>query len=592
MTPPSEAHLGIAPIALELILTIVAVLLPLGWPHLGSSFFARIERVFAPLARKRGLAVAFVGFSALLLRLAILPVCPIPIPFVPDDFSFLLSADTFAHGRLTNPTPAMWTHFESIHISMQPTYMSMYFPAQGLMLAAGKVLLGNFWYGQLIATVLMCAAICWMLQAWLPATWAFLGGMLAVVHLGLFSYWINTYHGASIAGLAGALVLGALPRLIKTARPRYGVLLATGIAILALSRPFEGVLLCLPVGAALGHWALHGKNRPRPSVLFRRAAFPLLLIVAAVAWLGYYDYRAFGSPITLPYSVNRATYAMAPYFVWQKQRPEPYYRHAVMRDYYSETEVKISSKVSTVPSYLLQKSFMVAMSIQFFAGIALLPPLIMLRRVFLDRRIRFLILCVLVMTAGMAIQIFLVPHYLAPFTAAFYAIGLQAMRHLRFWSLGNKPTGLLLVRLSVMVCILMAGFRLYAGPLHLELPEYPPANWNVIWYGPDHFGTDRLRVESMLEDLPGKQLAIVRYSSRHNPFNEWVYNSADIDGSKVIWAREMDGANNIELIQHYKDRKAWLVQPDLDSAILLPYPFPEQTQTTRLDVLHSFTGHR
>jgi hypothetical protein len=96
----------------------------------------------------------------------------------------------------------------------------------------------------------------------------------------------------------------------------------------------------------------------------------------------------------------------------------------------------------------------------------------------------------------------------------------------------------------------------------------------------------------MLEDLPGKQLAIVRYSSRHNPFNEWVYNSADIDGSKVIWAREMDGANNIELIQHYKDRKAWLVQPDLDSAILLPYPFPEQTQTTRLDVLHSFTGHR
>ncbi len=69
-----------------------------------------------------------VGLSGLGLRLAILPWCPIPLPFVPDDFSFLLASDTFSHGRLTNPTPAMWIHFESIHIDMLPTYMSMYFP--------------------------------------------------------------------------------------------------------------------------------------------------------------------------------------------------------------------------------------------------------------------------------------------------------------------------------------------------------------------------------------------------------------------------------------------------------------------------------
>ena len=36
----------------------------------------------------------------------------------------------------------------------------------------------------------------------------------------------------------------------------------------------------------------------------------------------------------------------------------------------------------------------------------------------MDRRIRFLVLCVLVLTAGMAIEIFLLPHYMAPFTAA------------------------------------------------------------------------------------------------------------------------------------------------------------------------------
>ena len=76
----------------------------------------------------------------LLVRLAILPWFPIPHPFIPDDFSFLLAADTFAHGRLANPTPVMWVHFETIHVDMLPTYMSMYFPGQALVLAAGKVL--------------------------------------------------------------------------------------------------------------------------------------------------------------------------------------------------------------------------------------------------------------------------------------------------------------------------------------------------------------------------------------------------------------------------------------------------------------------
>ena len=566
---------------LEFALTAIAIFVVLGWPSLGSSFFARIERFFVPLARKRGLAVTTVGLAGLLLRLAILPVCPIPIPFVPDDFSFLLSADTFAHGRLTNPTPAMWTHFESIHITMQPTYMSMYFPGQGLVLAAGKVLLGNPWYGLLITSALMCAAICWMLQAWIPATWAFLGGMLAVVHLGLFSYWINTYHAGAIAALGGALMLGALPRLMKTARLHYGMLIAIGIAILVLSRPYEGLLLCLPVSVVLGRWAFFGKNRLATSALIRCTAFPLALIIAAIAWLGYYDYRAFGSPLTLPYTVGRATYAMAPYFVWQTPRPEPIYRHEVLRNYYYLTELNISSKTRSLSGYLFMKLLLATGSLLFYTGIILLPPLIMLRHTLMDRRIRFLVLCVLVMMAGMAIQVFLLPHYLAPFTVAFYAIGLQAMRHLRLWRPQNQPVGLALVRLMIAVCLVMSGLRLFAGPLHIALPQYPAAAWNFTWYGPDHFGTERLRVEEQLKHGAGEQLAIVRYSSRHNPFDEWVYNTADIDGSSVVWAREMDAANNRELIDYYKDRKVWLVEPDSFPATVSPYPIPEQRNGSR-----------
>jgi hypothetical protein len=174
-------------ILVESCLTVICIGLAFTWPELGSSLFARIESSLRTLSYKRSWAVVTVGLTALVLRLVILPFCPIPLPFVPDDFSFLLSADTFLHGRLANPTPAMWMHFESIHITMQPTYMSMYFPSVGLLLAASKILFGHYWYGLLIFCALMCAAICWMLQAWLPPTWAFLGGLIAVLHLGLFS---------------------------------------------------------------------------------------------------------------------------------------------------------------------------------------------------------------------------------------------------------------------------------------------------------------------------------------------------------------------------------------------------------------------
>src|SRR5271168_2455646 len=244
-------------------LTVIAVAMAFCLPRLGSSLFARLEQAFGRLARRKHLAVITVGLSALLLRLAILPLCPIPLPFIQVDFSFLLAGDTFASGRLTNPTPVMWQHFESFQITMKPTYMSMYFPAQGLVLAAGKVLFGHPWFGILCAMALMCAAICWMLQAWLPPTWALLGGMIAVVRIGLFSYWIDTYSGGgAIAALGGALVLGALPRVQRSAHVRDMLLLALGIIVLANSRPYEGLLLCLPVALALGKSRLFRQARP------------------------------------------------------------------------------------------------------------------------------------------------------------------------------------------------------------------------------------------------------------------------------------------------------------------------------------------
>jgi hypothetical protein len=70
-------------------------------------------------------------------------------------------------------------------------------------------------------------------------------------------------------------------------------------------------------------------------------------------------------------------------------------------------------------------------------------------------------------------------------------------------------------------------------------------------------------------------LAIVRYGPGHNPGNEWVYNAADIDGSKVVWARDAGADDNLELIRYYQNRKVWLIEPDVIPARISPYPMPE-----------------
>src|SRR5581483_4610659 len=157
---------------------------------------------------------------------------------------------------------------------------------------------------------------------------------LAVLRLGIMSYWMNGYWSGSIVALGGALVIGALPRLKKRVRVRDAVILSIGLILLANSRPYEGFVFSLAVAAAMLAW-LVGKDRPPARVALRRLVLPvvLLLSVSAVA-MGYYYYRVTGSPFRMTYEVNRGTYATAPYFLWQQPRPEPKYNHVVMRDLY------------------------------------------------------------------------------------------------------------------------------------------------------------------------------------------------------------------------------------------------------------------
>jgi hypothetical protein len=288
--------------------------------------FRSAERWFRKLARKKVLAVVAVGLATLFLRAALIPVLGIAEPAAHDEFSYLLAADTFAHGRITNPTHPMWRHFESFHILQQPTYMSKYPPAEGVVLAAGE-LLGHPWIGQLLLTALMCSALCWMLQGWVPPTWALLGGFLAMMRLGILSYWMNDYWCTSVVALGGALVLGAFPRIKHRLHPRDALVMSVGLVLLATSRPYEGLIFSIPFAIALLAWLL-GPRRPALSKSFTRVMVPIALTLSfASVGIGYYNDRVTGDPFLMPYLLNQATYGYAPFFLWQKPGPEPTYRN-------------------------------------------------------------------------------------------------------------------------------------------------------------------------------------------------------------------------------------------------------------------------
>jgi hypothetical protein len=539
---------------------VVLALLALVLPRLGQKIFLRVELFLSRFAQRRVLSLVVLFACVVVARLSVLRWLPVPIPGIHDAFSYLLLGDTFAHGRLTNPTHPMWVSFETFHVNWQPTYHSMYPPAQGFALAIGQ-LLGHPWIGVLLSDAAMCALIFWMLRGWVPARWALLGGALAGLKFGITSYWMNNYWGGAVAAIGGALVLGAFARIVKHGRPRDAVLFAAGLAILANSRPYEGLVFAVPAAVCLLVWLLHRvKYHGFADPPLLSVVGPLLAVLIATAgWMGYYNWRLTGNVLLMPHVLNTRTYHSTAVFLWQHPKPEKRYSNQQFEDFYNGWEREDYRNTWADVRRVSWEKIQRCGYAYFWPGLLLvLPGLPFALR---DRKMRLPWITLAVGIVAVFVVIWSNAHYAAPFTPALYLFIVQTMRHVRAMRIAGRPVGMALVRAAVILLILdnIANVRIH---------RCDPLPWTC------EGDVSRFAILDKLEHEPGKHLIVVRYEVDHNVHDEWVYNGAEIDSAKVLWARELNANQNAKLFAYFKDRKVWLVIPDVDNTYLESYTPP------------------
>jgi hypothetical protein len=525
------------------------------WPFSGASPFSpktpqnRPQKPPTKSQVRTWLAAVLLAIGAVLLRLALLPLLHAPVPVVSDEFSHLLLADTLLQGRAANPTHPFWQHFETLQVIQQPHYGSDYFPGHAAVLAAARAAIGSAWAGVLFEYGVFLLVLYWMLRGWMPARWALIGMGLAILRFGIGSYWINAFHGGFLPAVGGALIAGAFPRLRKQTTFTLGAVFGLGLAILALTRPFEGALYSLPWIAVLA-WKLRWKAW--------KPAIPAALIAgAAVAALGMYFERVTGSPFVTAYQVNQRAYGWPMGLAWTAP-PKIEFRNIELQRYY-DYELGEREKVDGPLDFVEYLTFRIQEYWRFFIGPVLTIPLLMIPAVWKRKRM------LIVGLAGAVFAILLEgaasPHYLAPATAVIVAIIIECCRHLTARRIPIVP-------MAAMVMMLVLALRI--GAQNLGLPYTQALNFQS-WCCKVQGNMNKARITRELERVPGRHLVFVKTKTDEMNLLQWIYNSADIDASRIVWARDLGPDRDAALAAYFHGRQVWLVDPNSEPAALIRY---------------------
>ena len=557
MVPRNPLGLGTG----DLVLLAIAALLAL----IGLAWRSRLELYARRLAERAGWAMLFFFLLPIVLRLALLPSHPAPTPEVYDEFGHLLMADTLRHFRLANPPHALPQFFETFFVLQEPTYSSIYPAGPGLVLAIGWTLFGTPWAGVLLGMGAFCALCYWMLRGWTAPGWAFAGGLAAVIQFGPLCPWTNNYWGGGVAAAAGCLVFGSLSRLRRQPRTRDAVLLGVGLGMHLLTRPYESLFLFAAVALFFAPvlW-----RRPELRGLLKWLPETAIVLLPFLALTLFQNKAVTGNWTTLPEALSQYQYGVPASLTFQPHAtphreltPQQEMDYRMQRGFRGE-------KPETLATYFLRLEYRVRYYRFFF-----LAPLYLTLVAFLFRlrEPRFLWVAATAALFALGANFFpaFQPHYVAGIACLFVLMSAAGLDTLSRWRIGGRPAGL---EATLLVAALCAAHFLFWYGLHLA------DGWDVsaalrqyeTWDAVNHTNPERrIYVNRKLAQMPGKLLVFVRYLPKHIFQDEWVYNAADIDGARVVFARDLGAEANQQLRDYFPDRAVWLLEPD--------YPVPQVT---------------
>jgi hypothetical protein len=552
---PNPNPIGFGPTdALELMLAALLVLVAL-W---GRTWIAPYFRRFA---ERTGWCMLLLAALPVALRLLLLSHHPIPAPDVYDEFSHLLEADTLRHFRLANPPHALPQLFETFFVLQEPTYSSIYPAGQGLAMAIGWIIFGLPWAGVLLGVAAFCSLCYWMLRAWTTPAWALAGGLLAVIEFGPLSQWTNSYWGGALAAAAGCLVFGSLPRLRASARPRDAVLLGAGLGLHLLIRQFESIFLFVVVVL----YFLPAMRRP----IAKLVGIAALVVLPAVFLTLVQNKLVTGSWTTLPEMLSQYQYGVpASLTIQAPQVPHRQLTQQQAMDY--KMQRSFHQGQETIGSYFQRLEYRVRFYRFFF-----LPPLYLVAVAFFWSLREYRFVWVVVTLAIFALGTNFFPafqiHYVAAVTCLFVlvaVIGLQQMSRLR---IRGHAAGQEAAALIAVLC--GAHFLFWYGMHATEDNDFSLAAMRYeTWDAINHANpARRIMVAQELARVPGQLVVFVRYSPQHIFQDEWVYNGADIDASRIVWARDLGQVENEKLLRYYPGRVALLLEPDFRQPRLSEY---------------------
>ena len=373
---------------------------------------------------------------------------------------------------------------------------------------------------------------------------------------GTFAYWSQSYWGGALAAAGGALLFGGVARCLKKPQVAPALAIAGGLLLLANTRPLEGLLASLvPCGYLVFKLATQRGDAMRGA--FKRMVLPAsLVLLAGFAAMGWYNHQVSGKVSEMPWKTHYEQYCIFPVFLWEDLVPDRDWQHEDLRVFYGEVERRMFTRHQNLKGLLVHTVGKLGSFAKFYFGVVFaLVFFLALPRLLRDRLSWWLVTPILIVVISGLLKFNSPPHYSAPIAGLVIALLVQSLRVWAGWRPGKSFGGPQLVGL-----VLVLGTGIFAW-----------GTTKAIANAAETRNGDRFQALQQLEAVPGEHLVLVSYGPENMNGDVWLFNEANIDAARIVWARDSSPEARRALLEYYPDRTVWTLRTGFGQA----HPRPE-----------------